>query len=226
MEGAPRRRRIDRVTADDFLDGVDERSTDELRGMRDECRQEEARLSYARRLVQGRIDIARAEAARRERGDAEPLDLVALLPTILADEPPSQQREARAVSLYTPEGPLGQRAHDALLDDPALGRLPDLRDAEVDELLERLRAQERDVSATRRRVLDHYDRLQAELIRRYRDGGAGDAIAAVVGQPAAGASQPASGASQPAAGASQPAAGASQPAAGATDPGADPASDR
>lgn len=173
MDGGPRRRRIDRVTAPDFTADIDQRAVAELRAMRDECHQEEQRLSYARRLVQGRIDIARAEHARRERGDTEPLDLMALLPQILAD-PPAERAPAaaRSVGLFSPEGQFGQRTHDALLDDPVMGRLPDLDDAELDALLERLGEQEREVSATRRTVLDHYDRIQAELIARYRDGGA------------------------------------------------------
>jgi hypothetical protein len=63
------RRRIDRVTAPDFLDELEGRQPNEVRAMRDDCQAEEARLSYERRLLQGKLDIARAEAARRGTGE-------------------------------------------------------------------------------------------------------------------------------------------------------------
>lgn len=167
-----RRRRIDRVTSPDFLEDLEQRPVSDIRAMRDECRDEELRLSYARRLVQGRIDIVRAEIERRGRGDDEPLDLVALLPKILADDPAPQARDPRNVALFSPEGPTGQRAHDAVLEDPIISHIPDLDDDELRGVLADLEASERDVSATRRTVLDHFDRLQGELIARYRDGAA------------------------------------------------------
>ncbi len=58
-----RRRRIDRVTAPDYLDGLADRTAAaEIRAMRDDCRSEETRLSYARRVLQGQLDIARVGA--------------------------------------------------------------------------------------------------------------------------------------------------------------------
>ncbi len=131
----PRRRRVDRVTAPDFLTDLESRPTAELRAMRDDCREEEPRLSYARRLLQGRLDIARAETERRASGTSEPLDLVRLLPSILADDSPHGERPARNVDLYTPEGPLGHRPLDHVLEDPVMARLPDLSDEELREMI-------------------------------------------------------------------------------------------
>ena len=59
------RRRIDRVLAEDYLADLPGRDTDEVRSMRREAQQEEADLSYVRRMLQGRMDILRAERARR-----------------------------------------------------------------------------------------------------------------------------------------------------------------
>lgn len=164
------RRRIDRVSAPDFLDGVEQRSPQELRSMRADCQEEEARLSYTRRLLQGRIDITRAEHGRR-RGTMSG-GLVDALPSILADESTGRrdQLHARRSPVYAPTEERGRRADDALADESGLGRLPDLDDDELDALLERLVAEERTVSTLRRQVLDHIDRLQDELVARLRSG--------------------------------------------------------
>ena len=62
------RRRIDRVLAEDFLADLDSADLETLRAMRAEAEQEEVDLSYVRRLIQGRIDIADAERHRRVSG--------------------------------------------------------------------------------------------------------------------------------------------------------------
>lgn len=164
-----RRRRIDRVTADDYLDGLESADLPTVRSMRDDCREEETRLSYARRVVHGQLDIVHAEQRRRSGGDGG--DLVDTLTAILSDDPTPRSRDARTAPVYAPqEHGYGQRAHDTLIDDPALGRVPDLDDEELTVLFDRLRDKEQRISKLRRTVLDHLDRLQDELIRRYRDG--------------------------------------------------------
>ena len=166
----PRRRRIDRVTADDYLDDIDERSSDELRSMRDECREEEARLSYARRLLHGQLDIARAELVRRSSDTTEPL--VSTLSEVLADRsgsPPT--RSASNADVYLPGEAPTRRRGDQVLDDVPLGRLPDLSDDELSGVVTRLAQEEASISALRRAVLHHLDALQSALIAHYRDGG-------------------------------------------------------
>jgi hypothetical protein len=163
-----RRRRIDRVTAEDYLDGLDSVDLVTVRSMRDDCREEETRLSYARRVVHGQLDIVHAEQRRRSGGGG---DLVETLTAILADDPAPRSRDARTAPVYAPDDEgYGQRSHDTLIDDPAMGRVPDLDDDELATLFERLREKEQHVSNLRRAVLDNLDRLQEELIRRYRDG--------------------------------------------------------
>ena len=62
------RRRIDRVLAPEYLDGLDGLGMEELRSRKAEAEQEETDLSYARRLLQGRLDILRAEREARKLG--------------------------------------------------------------------------------------------------------------------------------------------------------------
>lgn len=165
------RRRIDRVIADDYLADVQDRSAAELRQMRDECREEEARLSYARRLLHGQVDIAKAELGRRDGGGAE--SLVQDLGDILSDT--VRTGPVRSVSnakIYTPSGPRGRRRGDDVLEEMPLGRLPDLTDEELVIVVRRLAAEEATISGMRAAVLSNLDQLQQELIGRYRDGAA------------------------------------------------------
>ena len=164
-----RRRRIDRVTSEDYLDGLDAVDAAGIRAMRDDCREEESGLSFARRVVHGQLDIVRAEQHRRSGGGDE--GLVSTLSDILADEPAPHAREARSAPMFAPDDSgYGQRAHDTLVDDSALGRVPDLSDEELTQLLERLVEKESHISSLRRKVLQHLDALQDELIARYRNG--------------------------------------------------------
>jgi hypothetical protein len=80
------RRRVDRVLGEGFLDGLAEMTLTEVRQRRFDAEQEEADLYYIRRLLQGRMDIIRAEQQRRATasGDADPL--VDQLPQVLGGE--------------------------------------------------------------------------------------------------------------------------------------------
>lgn len=162
-----RRRRIDRVTAPDFLEGMEQRPLPELRAMRDEAREEEARLSYIRRLLQARVDIAQAEGARR-RGEL-PGGLLDALPSILADDDSARRPQpyARVAPMYTP-GEEQRRSGDQAADESLLARLPDMDDDELAGLTERTVEEERATSELRRRVLDTIDALEAEITARLR----------------------------------------------------------
>jgi hypothetical protein len=50
---------------DEALLNLRDRTNDELRGLLDELRDEEQRISYRRRVLHGKIDILRAELVRR-----------------------------------------------------------------------------------------------------------------------------------------------------------------
>ena len=82
-------RRIDRVLDPGFTDGVDQLGLPELRARREEAEAEEADVSYLRRLLQGRLDILRAELERPSAGgDQDVAGLLAGLPAILSDQAP------------------------------------------------------------------------------------------------------------------------------------------
>jgi len=154
--------RLRRVTAPEYLHGLAEADTARIRAMRDECRAEERRLSYVRRVLQGHVDLAAAEAARRGGGAQPPL--VARVARALTG-PAGAPRSARAVGLYEPS----DGGDDALIADVQTIDLPDLDEAELHALLGRLSERERAVSDQRAVLLDHLDRLQDALVARYRD---------------------------------------------------------
>src|SRR6266511_4767593 len=82
-------RRIDRVLDPGFIAESGSLELSELRARRDEAEAEEADISYLRRLLQGRLDILRAELVRRSQGgDRDVASLLAGLPAILSDEDP------------------------------------------------------------------------------------------------------------------------------------------
>lgn len=155
-----------------YLDGLAERSMEELRSMREECREGENELSFERRLCQARIDILSAELDRRAgKGDG---DLMSRLPSVLA-------AETRAVS----DNPLPSRAPDfsiprnadvprrrveEVLGEQTLARLPQLPDEEVRQILDSLGQMERTISRRRKTVQEVMDSVQAEIVRRYVSG--------------------------------------------------------
>jgi len=173
-----KRRRIDRIAAEDFLADIASADPATLRVLRDDCREEEARFSYNRRLLQGRIDIFNAEIDRRAGKSTE--SLIDLLPRILADDPAPRSSvvDSRNAPVYEPGEEAGRRSDDRMAADAMLSRLPDMTDEELAAELAEIREEERRVSELRRVVLEKLDALQAELVKRYRDGGIDDIVAA------------------------------------------------
>jgi len=169
------RRRIDRVLDPDFVDGIREMPLEELRSRRAEADQEGVDLSYARRLLQGRIDILRAEQQRRRgagplatmpRSDAA---IVAALGRILAD-PPSEGRPLsqgrHALATPTRVGEHRREAERAVADVGG-SDLDSFSDAELDTAIDQLAAIEARVSRSRRSVHAVIDSLTDEVARRY-----------------------------------------------------------
>lgn len=153
-------RRLQRVTAPDYLADLPHTDAGRVRELRDECQAAERRLSYVRRVLQGHLDLALAEIARRHGDNAAAL---VTRVTHALTGPAGAARSPRAVGLYEPAD-----ADDAGIDVDT-GQLPDMDDATLDALVERLTAQERALSAQRGILLDHLDRLQDALVTRYRD---------------------------------------------------------
>ncbi|MFD9128341.1 ABC transporter substrate-binding protein [Kitasatospora sp. NPDC059571] len=147
----------------------------QLRTLWRNAQEQEADLSYLRRLLQGRMDILRAELDRRRvphgAGPAAGrTDLLERLPAILADLPSTVRRPARHLTVGPPRGEEYRREADALMGDV---QLADLAAHPTDDLLaavERLTRHEREISGRRQLLQRTADDCSAEITRRYREG--------------------------------------------------------
>jgi hypothetical protein len=164
-------RRIDLVLDPAFVTGLEGLSLDELRHRRDQAEQEEADASYLRRLLQGRLDIIRAELKRRADGaDAADVgELLARLPAILAGEESGSFNAVPRV-LVPSRADQHRRRVELLVSDETLARLPELDQAELERVTVTLTGEEQRVSVVRHAIQEVLDQLRAELTRRYRDG--------------------------------------------------------
>jgi hypothetical protein len=128
---------------------------DDLRDLRRELGDEEARVSYWRRIIQARIDLL-------TRGSSDG-DIVERLTTVLAESGAVHRRLANLS--VKPAGDI-----DALPDLHSLWtRVVDSRDTEaVAGFVEELRAVETDISALRREIHQRLDEATGQLIARYR----------------------------------------------------------
>jgi hypothetical protein len=144
--------------------------TAELRTRRAACEEAEEGVSYARRLLQGRLDLLRAElVGRDEHGAAH---LLEALPSILAgEESHGDPMQARATRLRVPpSADAHAEALDAIADEATL---LDPRALDLDELaalVAALTEHERQLSALRRALFERIDALRDELAARYKDG--------------------------------------------------------
>ncbi|MEE1755579.1 RsiG family protein [Streptomyces sp. SP18CS02] len=139
----------------------------ELRALRRDSHGDEADMSYVRRLLQGRIDILRAELSRR--CDAE-VPVVDRLPEILADTPSRHRTSARHVTLSTPRGEEYRRLASEMLSDVELSDLDARTDEELHAAMGRLARYEQQVSSRRQQLQRTADDCSAEIARRYREG--------------------------------------------------------
>ncbi|HYX79285.1 MAG TPA: aerial mycelium formation protein [Actinomycetota bacterium] len=162
-------RRIDRVLDPAFADGLSALPLDELRSRRDECLAEREYLSLLRRLVQGRAEILRAEAARRA-GDASDAPLVDRLASILGGEQSGPSR-GEAVHIGVPEEELtmARRRVERLVADAGISDPSALDDGRLGKAVELLGREEAELSRSRAEVIAVLDRLQDELKRRYKE---------------------------------------------------------
>ena len=145
------KRRLDRILVGDYLDGLGDKSMAALREMRAECGEEEALVSYERRLLHGRLSLLRFELDRRS--GKETGSLVDNLARILADE---RGPSRGAIPLQDPDleafGDPTRRV-SKLLGDDTLRRLPELSEDEVRAYVAELEAVEAETSETRSKLL-------------------------------------------------------------------------
>ncbi len=149
--------------------GLSELRLAELRGRRRDAQRDEADLSYVRRLLQGRIDILRAELARRG-GAAAPVGLVDRLPEILKDAPARHRSSARHVTVGTPHREEYRALAAEMLGEVELSDLKARTDEELAAGLGRLARYERQISRRRQHLQRTADDCSAEIARRYREG--------------------------------------------------------
>lgn len=140
----------------------------ELRALSRDAQRDEADLSYVRRLLQGRIDILRAELARR--CGRVPEGIVKRLPEILRDAPATHRSSARHVTVGTPQGEEYRRLAAEMLDEVELSDLQARTDDELGDGMGRLVRYERQVSRRRQQLQRTADDCSAEIARRYREG--------------------------------------------------------
>jgi hypothetical protein len=158
------------VLAEDYLSGLRTAELAEVRELRGEAEQEEVDLSYIRRMVQGRLDVIRAELNRRE-GGANGGNLVADLASILADEPRAPARGlGRHVTVEPSRADSHRRYIEALVADVDLSDVAARTTDELAHAMRTLSEEEQTLSAKRRRVQEVMDACSAEITRRYRDG--------------------------------------------------------
>ncbi|MGW0535896.1 RsiG family protein [Streptomyces sp. NPDC003032] len=144
----------------------------ELRELRRAAQQDEADLSYVRRLLQGRIDILRAEIARRRvpLAPTPHAPVVDRLSEILADAPARHRSSARHVTLGTPHSEEYRLLATEMLAEVQLSDLAARTDEELHTAMGRLVRYEEQVSRRRQSLQRTADDCSAEIARRYREG--------------------------------------------------------
>ena len=163
------RRRIDRVLAEDFATDLGGLELDEVRARRREAEQEEADLSYVRRMLQGRMDILRAELARRSGGGEK---IVEHLSAVLADSARSDRGLGRFLRVEPSRVDEHRRLVEQVIADVGVSDVANRSDDDLRESLARLEEFEHGVSEDRRAVQAVMDALTAEVAARYKSGSA------------------------------------------------------
>lgn len=173
MSEGLKRRLVERLADASYLDGLESKTLEELRAMREESREGENELSFERRLCQARVDILSAELDRRA-GKHEG-DLVSKLPSILSSDGASPERAnplpSRAPDYSIPRNAdVPRRRVEEVVGEQTLARLTTMPTEEIKGILASLGEYERKVSAKRKKVQETMDAVQAEIVRRYVSG--------------------------------------------------------
>lgn len=169
-------RRLDQVLDPDFAADLESMDLDQVRTRRDLAEEVENELSYYRRLLHGRMDLLDFET--RRRSGAETRTLIEALPEILTGRDRSGDARGRHLSTSLPELPVagGRRHLDRVLGADVLVGLSEFDDSELAAVQEELAEVEAEISTLRRQVQGVLDRVQAEIIARYKSGITGPAL--------------------------------------------------
>lgn len=165
-------RALDRVLDPSYLQGLDAWTIEEVRARRSEAQILEDAASFLRRLLQARLDIIGSELAGRAAGvPADLIGIVEQLPRILSDSgQPYVGGRLMTGDLGEAQASWAMSKADEAFGEADIGDVPELPQAELELIHDRLHQLEQAISAERRTLHDVIDRLQAELVRRYRSG--------------------------------------------------------
>jgi hypothetical protein len=166
------RRRIDLVLGEDFLADLGSADLDDVRSRRREAEQEEADLSYVRRMLQGRMDILRAELSRRSDGGEGGEKIVEHLSRILSDAGRADHGLGRFLTVEPSRVDEHRRAVEQVIADVGVSDVEGRSDDDLRSALDRLEEFEREVSEARQQVQKVMDALTTEITKRYRTGAA------------------------------------------------------
>lgn len=145
-------------------------SLGDLRALRDSLRTQEDGVSFVRRLAQGRIDLVSAVRAHRSAGDGS-TSVADIIREGVGPAPSTGSARPPRDTDVAADHPLLQ-TFDALCESLGFDDMADLDTAGLDRLHSGLVAFEAEQSGIRRDLFGRIDALTAELVRRYRDGGA------------------------------------------------------
>ncbi|MGH2735416.1 MAG: hypothetical protein ACRDKZ_07545 [Actinomycetota bacterium] len=170
MEGQ-KRRLYEHISQPGYLEGLNGKSLEELRALREECREVENEISFERRLCHARIDILSAELDRRLGKSSG--ELIERLPEILGHD------ERGAGGLLPPRAPdfsiprnadIPRRRVEEIVGERTLAQLNGVQTEEIKGIITNLAEHERNLSGRRHRVHEVMDSIQAEIVRRYTSG--------------------------------------------------------
>jgi hypothetical protein len=172
------RRPIDRVLAPGYTDDVAGLSPDDLRERRHVAEQEEVDLSYARRLLQGRLDLLRSEQRRRtgdeevsEPGERTDEQIVRDIVAAMGDDGPRRDHGlGRHLDIEPSRVGEHRRAAELIVADPHISDGTHLSDDELADAIDRIAGLEQQLSLNRQRVQHVSDALTQEVARRFREG--------------------------------------------------------
>jgi hypothetical protein len=148
----------------------EEMSLQEVRSRRTQLQAEEDAVSFVRRLAQGRLDLARDEE-RRRLSNAPSVSVESELAGVFGQEHGGgSARPPRETNVATDHRLVVEL--ERLCEAIGFGSLRQLDVDSLQSAIDQLAAFESARSAERRALFDEIDALTAELVRRYKDGGA------------------------------------------------------
>ncbi len=141
-----------------------------IRAARAELQSQEDAVSFVRRMAQGRLDIARDEQRRRSANMPTSNTATDLAGVFGQEHGGGSARPPRETNVST-DHPLVVEL-ERLCERSGFGSIRTLDVDALQRVIDELAAFENARSGERRALFDQIDALTAELVKRYKDGGA------------------------------------------------------